>query len=207
MPELKTIEIFADHIMKGDIVLMGEDEIPTSPIKTISRKTKYVWIDGEDGTKGRLSGGDTIKVRRSFQTDQEKAADMREATIDYLTTKINGYDVWFENAKKEYCEKIMRGFEVHWHDTESFYASQARYEIWRSVVNVMNGRKVDVRAATQLVADDILYHFMRDYRATSRSTSVVSNAMEDVRRGEEVKFIEDLRWRTDIQVEYKRIDL
>lgn len=184
MPEIRTIETKARSIQKGDIVILPGSEIETSPITVISEKTKYIWIDGEDGTKGRLGVNETVKVKRSFPTEEEINEHRRENFLKDAKNALDTYEETFEKSRKEYTEKVMSDYGIdHW-EVEKFYGQQAEYRLWREIATVIRKRAeadnpITIEEVFQYTLDRIMNDLTNIRLSDSRSTSGWSNICDD----------------------------
>lgn len=220
MPEQYISEIRGSSLSKGDVVIMGEDigtheVVKTAPLVTLERKQKYVHVVDADGTPGKFGMDNMLKVERTRMTKEEAAARLRAETVRMLVNGLRMAEGEYKAATEDYVGKLQSKFYTdHW-DVERFLSAQALVKIWRELAEIVKFRIEDdkfkgdtveavVRDAAQALVSRMIHDHLRDYRGVSRSTSVVSNTVDDIESSVKMHFIDGLRWKTDIELTPKR---
>lgn len=207
MPHIVQREIRGRNILKGDRVLIPGTETLTSPIVEKSVKNKYVWIDGEDGTKGRIGVDDKVMVHRSEPTEAEVAAELRAKTVAYLGRRIAQFEADYTAAREAFTEKMNSPWGPdHW-DFEKLAAETAEYRIWAKIDRTWTAikdnltNKLTLRDVVQQAVNEFAYDILRNDRRLSKSTSEWSNVIDDTAFTVKQAFIRDLvGYRTDLEV-------
>lgn len=205
MPELKDFEnVKASAIRKGDIVVIPGAETDTAPITKIDVKTKYVWLTGEDGTRGRVGRDDRVTVRRMVQTKAEFEAEYRERTMRFLEASLVGYKREFEDAKKEFIDSINTAYGADAWKMERFAHAQETHRIWADIdvtwqkLQDREDNDKTLRDVVQYKINDIMEELSRA-RFLSRSTSAWHNIVEDTKMTAYQSFLKSISgYHTDI---------
>jgi hypothetical protein len=216
MPELRTIPVAASQVKQGDIIQVG---LFDATVTEVNVKTVYTYIKTDKSERpSRVESVSTVNVARSFKTDAEKAAELREAQLWSLDRAERGAEEDLQNIQEKLGNELLNGNVASYSRLDDLLSAQARYAVWSRVTHVarvqaLRAVSFDAESGTWSVRDDAevsaenddhaaltrweSYEYMvqktRDEllewsQFTSRSTSVMSNAVEDYEREAKARF-------------------
>lgn len=205
MPTLTTLDVKAVDLRHDDVIVCDGDRT-FGPVVGIGTKTKYVYLTAQDGHVARRALDATVTVQRKVDTEEEKAAQAREHAIRRLTQQMTTVlDRHAELTEATAKELVEHGLD-HW-DIEKLVAGQAEYRIWSEVkanLALIARRTQEAQKAGEVyeyahvtiydVAHDLVEEFtdrLLSVNPTSRSTSTMSNAVDDVTFAVKAKFVRD----------------
>ena len=204
MPHLVEHIVSAAHVKKGDVY-------GGRTVYTKKTGTKWTELREEDGMLIlRTLNEDPISVAREVPTDEERAAVEAERAAERRARSNEDIEAWvrtkigkFEERMHGYTLKIINGSMSYSYDSYgSMMEEQAEFEIAQAVKSIFEqglksdedrseenlefwaGRERDWVNAFELWVEQAKEELTSRYsvRALSRSTSVISNLLEDVKR-------------------------
>jgi hypothetical protein len=175
-------------------------------------------IEGSDRPMTANREDATFIVERIVKTAEEKAAELREAQLWSLDRAERGAEEDLQNIQEKLGNELLNGNVASYSRLDDLLSAQARYAVWSRVTHVarvqaLRAVSFDAESGTWSVRDDAevsaenddhaaltrweSYEYMvqktRDEllewsQFTSRSTSVMSNAVEDYEREAKARF-------------------
>jgi hypothetical protein len=207
MPQLVTKSRTVRSLAPGAEVVFG-DEVRV--VETVDHKVKWSTITYKDGLgKIRVEGDSTVMVQAMEMTEEEREAALLRRRIEGIEAMIEQAPMSVAAAKDKLMAEIDSPWTSHW-AYESFIAAKESARLWAEVAKVWELAQQPEHEAKAIEAGeepfetiiDAKAYIVRKYRGrllenftpTSRSTSVVSNAIEDIQREVQIKFVRDDRW-------------
>ena len=191
MPILKDEKVEAGKISKDDVV-KGR----TAAVVKIG--TKFAEVrDGEGKMILRAPLRQTVSILRPTPTDEEVAAQKAERKAQQRAWREESISNWLDNADDRYAGALAKFSEAvaggraphsHWDAYTDLAKAQAEHKIAKEVEHKI-ARSAETSAFEPMDAcdaydewradarDDLLSH---GFNGESRSTNVISNALEDV---------------------------
>lgn len=204
---VEAVNNYSKGIRKGDFLTLPRGV--SGMVQLMEAKQTYLHITLVGGTKGRLPLGSEINVTREVPTDDEQnlfemkhvERKVMENHEHYRKAILSGLNKLRETHKKRteagYLDPIdfalmadIKMDEMHW----------AIYETVRVfMVELMTDENTPEHGAAVRAVMRVRHQLERDLigrssRALSRSTSVISNLEEDMRREAAVKFLDESKW-------------
>lgn len=210
MPVLETTNTCASNVRKGDLIREADANGLVTKVEP-KQKFTYIHVDGEVRPY-RIALDSPVTVERSVPTAAEKAARELEAKLQWLDMKERLAIKNLAEARTKIADTVTRGYAVdHW-TMESLLEAQSSAALWARVAHVSQVRAwalVDFDPTTERWSVDALADMpnrveVMDYikdkikdellhlSHSSRSTSVTSNAVDDVDRQAKINFLS--RW-------------
>jgi hypothetical protein len=185
MPEQFATTVKTAELRKGDSTGAG---IVTST----DVKTKWTTVYFENGHKVRIENDGEWAVTRSQPTQAEKDATRRDFEIYQLRRNREASRKHVADAKAKMVTYLDSDYSVdHW-TVENLLSAQATEELWLGVDQILKYHFF-VRGYTIVEAVEAQRARCREsllnVRPTSRSTSVISNAVDDVKLEAKAAFI------------------
>lgn len=210
MPELTSITVQSADVKVGDSLLVGS---AYRRVSAVDAKVKWIYVT-VDGRKGpvEVARGTEVRVERMVRSEAEKEAEKRATLLIWLDSKERGAASALASAQAKMAEKLVQGEMLsHW-DLEAIAEAQGAARLWARVEMISRNvalRSVDFDPTTErwtveALADvagrlEIMDTVKEELREelinashASRSTSVFSNAVEDVERDAKRAFLS--RW-------------
>jgi len=181
------LEVLPHQLRVGDVV-PGKGVV--EEIKS-AKKNIYVSFDGKNPKAYSRENPENINIVRSESTESAVKArkDMSYAisSIEELRiAKIN-----FDKNTAEFSEKITSGENISSFDYKRLMDSRAEFAIWKRVESIAGENKVSIPEATAMYADTLRENiYSRLKTGESRSTSQVSNVLEDIENEKILHFIQ-----------------
>lgn len=189
-----TVTIKAEHAKAGDVFKAK----PVTAVK-VGRKWVYVTVATDNGgTSHELPIGAEIEVVRNIETEESKRAGNRTWANREICKKAAKRTEAVEETLAEVTDQIANhGYANEW-AMANLLSAQADLKIHNEFVGFATRNDFeDAVAAKQAfvgwLTDRVLAAAV-NYRAISRSTSVVSNVMEDLEREAVGRFIDGSKW-------------
>lgn len=166
--------------------------------REIKRGTK--WVEARDeGAKliFREELDSEVEVIREEPTEDERAEQRREYRNQTIYDFVKDADEEWAHAQSQFAKEIEGGYEVdRYHFTYSrLIHAQAEHYVKRAIISMRDGmqRQAERETDTEVVYVDwveafdhwrdlALENLMDGFRGDSRSTSQISNILEDVQR-------------------------
>ena len=205
--EISKVEL--QDVKKGDTLVTGAQ----SPVNVHSVKVGTKWVELRD-VIGKLilraEVGTEVSVARDVETDESKERRLRARKNEMIRKAVAERDV--NSAQKKALAVINKaveeGYIVSSFQTADLIAAQAEDKVYdRLGAYITNnvgreledGTVIDETAAYEAYRESLKERLLGSYdltRGLSRSTSVVSNLMDDAEREATVEFIRHgvLKW-------------
>lgn len=198
--ELLTVKI--EDVLKGDtFARAGKEKV----VHAAKLGTKWVELRDEQGVLIiRQQVGTTVPVAREVETDESKARRNRALSNETIRKSVAKRDVNTATTKAlaKINEKVAQGYTISSFEMSDLIAAQAEDRVYDRFtafvtnnvgrVNEETGEVVDETAAMEAyreILKDRLIGAFDLTRGLSRSTSVVSNIMDDAEREATVEFV------------------
>jgi hypothetical protein len=126
-----------------------------------------------------------VLVSRMEPTDEERAVERRSYMLSSIVSMIATAEPEMDSAREKLLADLKYRPDYHYNAYEDFIEAQVRFTLWEDVRKTALGiaerdsAEPDYIAATRIVRDEVLETLV-EARHASRSTSVMSNAAEDV---------------------------
>lgn len=188
------LEMSAKAVKVGDLLNNGT----VTAVKT-GRKWAYLTVQFPTLTKVvEIELNEVIRVSRRTQTQASVLADRRvyanRVIAKRVTERAEGTDEALANVAHEISEYGAAGYN----SLSNLMAEQAKRALLNEFVGFATRQPdlfEDAYAAKLAFIEVVKDRLASDsFRALSRSTSVVSNLLDDVRRETELRFVADSRW-------------
>jgi hypothetical protein len=202
MPELKNLpDTKVRELKAGDMTIYG---------RFVSQDAKVKWsivtFEGKAGNyEMRLHRDDVIGVSREVPTEEEKAAERREAVIWSLDMSDQRAHATLQSERIAFASALNAGKNPSSSSVESLYKVEAEVALWDRVAIVHKraaagesgqfSEPITRIEAVKHVSDRVRERLLEQYRPTSRSTSVVANAFEDIVAQAKMDWLKDLQWK------------
>ncbi len=192
MPETKILELQVRDIRKGDWVQLDDITVIATGSPELKRTYAYLPAMGSDDPV-QLKIGNIYTVSRKVPTAEEAAAAHREYTLNYVTERIQTVrDALHETRQKMFDEMNVKDPSWHGRIWEAYARLQIEEELWHSVEVVAFNRTTDLLDATEIVRVDTAAKFIRRQNFYSRSTSPLSNLVDQLRADVTAQWLRDL---------------
>lgn len=197
MPELKQMTVPAEKIALGDIIWEHKGEVCDKSVKT-----KYAYFDLSSGGvvwDVRYPIGTEVVIERMSETEQEAAAKQLRRTLMSLDNKERSARSQLENARAKMIKNMQAGERPSSWDWMDIPLAQARVDLWDSVAHLHRVRAQGDNPATRVeavrrVREVQMKKELSYFSATSRSTGVISNLFEDIKRQALSEWMRELEW-------------
>ena len=188
------IEIAAKDVKVGDLLNNGT----VTEVK-IGRKWAYLTVQFPMMTKvAEIELQVVVRVARKTRTEDSSALARRAYTNGEISKIVTQRAGATDAALAAVAADISRCGAAGYNELSNLMAAQAKRALLTEFVGFStNGHAVfeDAVAAKQAFIEVLKARLASDtFRALSRSTSVVSNLLDDVRRETELRFVADSRW-------------
>lgn len=195
MPEPKHFTIPARDLKVGD----STRGLGGGSVYGVDVKVKYVYVNLGASTPIKLEMDQLVDVVRMVETEEEKAAKQLQRTLQALDFKETSARRALVAARETMIKSLEAGERSsHWHWLDVPLA-EAEVELWDAVTHV---HKVHAQADTpltrveaiRLVKDERTRQALSFFRATSRSTSTISNLFDDLKTEALSHWMRELEW-------------
>lgn len=216
MPEQVEIKVVVGErsggVHIGDVMTIGP---VTGEVIRIEEKTTWCFFHLKEGgpdysvVRRKLPMDSEVKVTRSVLTHEEQAMhDVVRVATDARKRFTTARDNLKSAFRRMTLATQVRAKDGDWYhafqldDAGDIAQSQARYDIYKSVqANAMDAIKSGIDqdvawvGALVTVRSQCTQHLLRGYRSsTSRSSSVLSNLMDDIKDEVMARFLDDTKW-------------
>lgn len=199
MPEIRTVNVKAREIRKGDVVQHGE-------VTGVDVKDKYTYVsraysNGVALKPLRLENDAVVLARRSFQTDEEKAVERKAFQTRRVERWLEGAEAGVEVAWAKIDEHRAKGWGLQCEALEGMvtaqqfagYAEQVRRMMANAEDKGLEG--VDLVTCVQHLVNKAAARLIENYDAPTYSGGFsYSNAERQAVQEAARKFIYDFRW-------------
>ena len=199
--EYKTVQLTvrADQVRAGDVRLKTQgNRTVTREVAEVKVGTKWVYLrDAQGKTIDELPLEAGVLVQRTQQTEDSAQAQHRAYQNRKLAQTLAGRSDGVQSALARVTEQITEYGAADYNAISGLLAAQAQLKVHNELVGMALTEKYeDLVAAAHAFAERLKNQLVQDvrHRALSRSTSVVSNLLEDCDREAMAKFIDDMRW-------------
>lgn len=202
--EIKFVTVLASLVHVGDIIATGAER--DTIVHSVKVGTKWVELRNNIGKLiMRVEAATELTVGREFETDESKAARERAFRNEAIRKSVAKKDVNSNTLKAlaALTEQAEKGYIADSFKTSALLAAQAEDKVADGFgafvtnnvgrVNKETGEVIDETAAWEAYIEVLKERLLgRSYdmtRGLSRSTSVVSNVMDDAEREATVEFV------------------
>lgn len=196
--ELLTVKI--EDVHKGDTFARADKERVVHAVKL---GTKWVELRTEDGMLIiRQQVGTVVPVAREVETDESKARRQRALKNETIRKSLDKRETQHatKKATAKIQEKLEKGYLIDSFTMSKLIAGQAEDKVYDLLAHRMesvgreleDGTIVDETFVYERFVEEMKERLIGGYdltRGLSRSTSVVSNVMDDAEREAIVEFI------------------
>jgi hypothetical protein len=207
MPKAVELVRTADHLCVGDVIkvvghLKGHP-LCGHPIESIELKTKLAHITPARGVKVSIPLSTLVSFVREVPTDEETEAKERARTLYFIQQSIKDAPDAVEEAHAALLKDLAYVPSYWAHKITDLATVTVHAQLWKSVERAAAAgsyrgsesfEEGDLIAATRAVAAEIKEQMM-NLHPTSRSTSVIHNAMEDVELEARLSWFRSLTYR------------
>ena len=192
--EMKAIEIKASEAQVGDVYNKNTKTHRLSSVKVGPKRATLLDEAGKE--VGYLLVDETITVIRAFETPASVEAREAGKARAKILFNIASAQESFNSASAKLAESLAEGQVDPWLMT-SVAEAGAELHIWKSVEFAIEHGASETDATAE-VANDLLGELVgHRLRGESRSTSQMSNLLEDIAHSAQAKFIR--RYATEIK--------
>lgn len=206
MPATATKTVTTAELRKGDVVVSGPTRtLSTGIVEVTSLRAKRATVEFKSGVRGDCDRTATFIVEREELTDEEKAAERDEYLEKSLRRRRASVAANLASIRDKMATALANNqMASHW-DFTALAEAQATEELWARV-DLMEQRQSDRLHAGEVEPTDEIKSYLEivetvrercredllSFRAESRSTSTMSNAVEDQIQAAKREFIS--RW-------------
>lgn len=189
--DVRVEEVAARYVQQGDI-------LANHTVGEVKRGTKWADISDTEGKRIlRVPLSDLVSVERQYPTEESVNARGRahrnERIARALATRTDQIQEALDKLNKHYAEY---GYLRHW-EVEPLIAAAAEEKVWRRFVSAVSHyeEQEDFEGDLVDVVEEFKEHLKEGltgeyrHRALSRSTSIVSNLMDDCDTAAEAAFV------------------
>lgn len=214
MPVTVTHTVRATDVRKGDVMTRADGGTVTE----VDRKLKFVYLTTGTKIH-RIPIDATVEVQRSEKTQEEKDADMRHYKLRMLDRAEVGAVEDLRAAQEKIAKDLAQGHPLGYSRLGDLLEAQANHAVWARVAHVSKlhaewAVEFDAETSTWTIKDtytgrvdndelplltrlevldkvrDAVRQELLEFASyTSRSTSVISNAVEDYEREAKARFV------------------
>lgn len=161
-------------------------------------KTKWATISTDYGSH-RIEADTEVKVFRIEDTPEEVAAKKRAFVISSITRSIESAPGNVAAAKEKLLAELDYYGGYHGRRYENFVAAQKEHQIWTQVEKtaefMATNESGDLVDALRNVADELRGRLLDGLEGgASRSTSVMTNTINDIERGVTAVWLRTIAW-------------
>lgn len=177
----------------------------------LEAKTSYLHVTLVGGTKGRLALGSEVTVGRMVMTDEEKDLD----EMVRLSNRVKQNHESLRRAMRDglnkleakYKESLSKGYinPIDFKLMADIKMDEMRWAVYEEIVShaagLMEGGVPEhvayLRGALgmkELIESKMITRYGYGGRALSRSTSVISNLEDDMKREAHLEFLDDMKY-------------
>jgi hypothetical protein len=184
MPYKAEVRIKSRQLQANDELKLGDQPSDgTAEVQSVSvgtKWTKVTLIDEELGTWSLKYGvDDDVVVMRPQQTLAEKEALTLKYSIQAIRHMIDEAGPALEKARKELTDSIPADPTWSYRYYENYVEARTVATIWDNVVAIAEYESMNLRDATLKMKAEIINDLV-EARHTSRSTSLMSNAVDSI---------------------------
>jgi hypothetical protein len=216
MPMTVEKKITTSGLKKGDVVGVSSNGSPNHltfvPLDRVEGKVKWYHVYLENGQHFRVERDALWTVKREEKTEEEKLADQRRYDVLTLSSALDGLT---GDPTEKFITALQSNYEKGWlpanySDVGNFLERQALWLIGRdielSIEQLRNND--DAPDAWKIDEDEQLltgwaYWYFEETRRTvyptsplNRSTSQMSNLLDDLKEWARAKVLDDLKYIT-----------
>lgn len=210
MPEQVHKTVVVNDVRNGDVMPTGEQA------KIVDVKQKYVFITMDSGMRRKFIKGTQVEVRRMVPTDAERT----EREVERFVEKVEWYSTMYADqlrkAISNLAERMMANSEDgHTHPMNFDKAAdiamlQEKMWVWRLVAArresfyaslveeqglELDQAEIPLRAVRATIMEARSYLLSSTHhRSLSRSTSVTSNLVDDMKKEAMAEFLDTWRY-------------
>ena len=193
-------EVRADAVWKSDGIVLEHGIKPAAEVKT---GTKWTHITDKNGaTILRVERDAIVKVLRRHETAESREAYRRAERNRRLCEQLTTYGQSLERARRKLDKELDEYHYVDYSALGDLMEAQAERRLWARFEATVNhfqkkddftGDLVDV---FDEYAEGLKQQLVEKYRhrSLSRSTSIVSNLLQDVETEVIASFLSSLKW-------------
>jgi uncharacterized protein YijF (DUF1287 family) len=182
MPYMAEQKTKAYHISVDDMVLVSEAGPEFAKVTSVTTKTKYVYVKYEDADmEGRYGVDEDVIISRPKATRAEAEDAANRYAARWAETAIEEADRLLDEAKQKLLSDLAYRPDYHRHSYAEYVDAQVRRNIWMDIAKLAKVDNMGLVEAMRRIMENLTDELTND-RHESRSTSVLSNAVEDVER-------------------------
>lgn len=206
---------FADTTVRADEVRKGDLGTDSSPVTAVEVKTKYTYITFEGSEKPvRFENDWIVTIRRETEESIEQRHELRNrerrnrrildwyenyqpmARAKHEQERINAIVTGGSAVDSFRMTQFIEAQAADRMDAEAHYTIQAWFELQAGCETEGKLAKAfDLVEVADLIVEKLLRRMVIDTRhGLSRSTGVITNAMEDADREARAKFLDNSMW-------------
>lgn len=194
MPELVKHTVTTAELLRGDVTTYGE-------VVVVDRKIKWATVTFADGSTERVPVDEEWTIDRLERTADEKAAERLRFTLEWLDREQRGAVDALDAAREKTARSLLAGEEqTHWTLLDVIVA-QERFKLWEEFrrgaayqVNRPEDEQLTLLEVLRELRADVAERLLERTSFLSRSTSVVSNVVEDAQREVQARWLRDTRY-------------
>lgn len=174
------------------------DERDGRKVRNIKSGPKNTELFDTDGKRIEYARHETmVQITRYSETEESSVAGRRARRNRFLQQELATRTAGLDYAREKLAEQLDRDGYADYSRIQGLLSAQAELKLKHELVGIASAEKVvDLVHAEELLIDRLKDQLLQDFRhrAFSRSTSVVSNLMEDADREMAAKFIDRTRY-------------
>jgi hypothetical protein len=202
MPYLANDRVKAEQLRVGDLLFMGDLNVVThSTICKIDVKTKYVYVHvTHHDLHFKFNVGEVVTIVREKLTALEERYANRADGIRRIRRLMKSAPKMLNKARSDMHAAMAYGPDWHYHKYEDFVNAQTIDGLWTDVEKMYQATKMyggdhelDLYGCTEAIIKKVTRELLQ-LRFTSRSTSVMSNTVNDTVMAAKTRWVRDLEY-------------
>lgn len=216
MPQLVAHTVNASQVSKGDLIREADANGPVTKIDK-KQKFAYIYV-GDDTRPFRIAMDSPVRIERSEATEAEKEETLRQYRLHALDRAERSAVEDLKIAQDKLRGDMDKGYKIDYSRLDDLLRAQAQHEVWSRVTHLAKiqaeravafGHEsgtwmvrsdaevaaeqdgtppMDRLAVAEYMVTKITEELLQWTQFTSRSTSVMSNAVEDYSREAKARF-------------------
>jgi hypothetical protein len=201
MPYLTNDKVKAEQLRVGDTVIVSEagPELEVATSVDVKLKWVHVRFDHAD-MEARYARSEVVTVVRERRTALEERYANRADAIRRIRRLMKSAPKALNKARSDMHDAMAYGPDWHYHKYEDFVDAQTVAALWADVEKMYQATKMhggehelDLYGCTEAIIKRVTRELLQ-LRFTSRSTSVMSNTVNDTVMAAKTHWVRDLEY-------------
>lgn len=173
------------------------DDYEGSPVTKKSVGSKWVTLATEAKPKILVPLDEVVPVQRTEATPEAQALEHKAYEERRIRGVVYKYLEGVDRAQNDLNESLNTYGTFRSHQVEALMVAQANREIAEQILSISENKDIPLNEAAEVLRESLSERFTKGYAVSSglsRSTSVISNAMEDAKTDAVLNFLRDSWW-------------